>query len=393
VARHRLHVEADGLEALGGVEALGLGGEGYTSFTIASPTGEGLTTAFRELKPGTVDAIFDGLAPLRWCMFAEPANLYRGKAVTLEAVLANEDALLAGDYPVDLAVFGANGNRVFERKLKFSVPNPHGQSEPALALPVISEQIIADWPTGKYRCVCTFEKGAAAAGGEAEFYVVDPTEMPRIEAEVVLWGEDADLLKWLTEHNISVRQFADSPPKTRELILIGSKPAALGGTAAFREIAHRIERGSTAIFLEPKVFAANGQPVNLSLLGKTGTLISLPNNVYHKDDWSKVHPIFDGLPTGGLLDNTFYRELIPNVGWSRPDAPTVAVAGSIYAFTAYSSALLISVDELGAGWLILNTLAIRENLAKNPAAERLLRNLLRWAAPDTSKPLVEQTLK
>ena len=37
-------------------------------------TGEGLTTTFREFKPGTFEALFDGLAPLRWCLFAEPVN-------------------------------------------------------------------------------------------------------------------------------------------------------------------------------------------------------------------------------------------------------------------------------------------------------------------------------
>ena len=41
--------------------------------------GEGLTTLFRELKPGTVDAMFDAWAPLRWCLFAEPVHIRRGR--------------------------------------------------------------------------------------------------------------------------------------------------------------------------------------------------------------------------------------------------------------------------------------------------------------------------
>ena len=57
---------------------------------------EGLTTTFRGLKPGTVDALFEGLAPLRLCLFAEPVNVYRGTRVRCEAVLANEDALAPG---------------------------------------------------------------------------------------------------------------------------------------------------------------------------------------------------------------------------------------------------------------------------------------------------------
>jgi hypothetical protein len=60
--------------------------------------GEGLTTTFRELKRGTTDALFEELAPLRWCLFAEPKNIYHGEKVKLEVVLANEDALPAGEY-------------------------------------------------------------------------------------------------------------------------------------------------------------------------------------------------------------------------------------------------------------------------------------------------------
>ena len=61
--------------------------------------GEGLTTLFRELKPGTIDALADAWAPLRWCLFAEPAHIARGAKIRLDAVLADEDALPPGQYP------------------------------------------------------------------------------------------------------------------------------------------------------------------------------------------------------------------------------------------------------------------------------------------------------
>lgn len=57
--------------------------------------GEGLFTTFREPKPGTPDAVWDGLAPLRWCVFAEPVHGYRGTPVRFEALLANEDQDIA----------------------------------------------------------------------------------------------------------------------------------------------------------------------------------------------------------------------------------------------------------------------------------------------------------
>jgi hypothetical protein len=51
--------------------------------------------------------------------------------------------------------------------------------------------------------------------------------------------------------------------------------------------------------------------------------------------------------------------------------------------------LHIGVYELGAGRFILNTLDIAPNLGAQPAAERLLRNMLKYAARDAEKPLAD----
>ena len=50
---------------------------------------------------------------------------------------------------------------------------------------------------------------------------------------------------------------------------------------------------------------------------------------------------------------------------------------------------LASVHAMGAGRFILNTLLIRETLGQNPVADRLLVNMLRYAARDVAKPPVE----
>ena len=54
---------------------------------------------------------------------------------------------------------------------------------------------------------------------------------------------------------------------------------------------------------------------------------------------------------------------------------------------AYSSGLFLAVHKFGAGRFILNTLLIRTHLNDNPVAERLLRNLLIYAATQQEKPL------
>ncbi|MBM3242244.1 glycoside hydrolase family 2 [Candidatus Poribacteria bacterium] len=369
-----------------------LAGYSLTSTVDPPSTGEGLTTTFRELKPGTIDAMFDGFAPLRWCLFVEPVNVYRGTTIRLEAVLANEDALSPGEYPVRLQVVGPNAMRVFERTITVTIPEQRSQLEPPFAMPVFAENVVIDGPSGKYRFMATFERGAAATGGDVEFYLSDTVEIPTVETEVILWGEDAELTKWLTNHGISVRQFTSTSQVAREVILVSQKPATPGNTEVFREIACRIARGSTAVFLSPEVFKKGDNPVGWVPLENKGSLAVIRSWVYLKDEWAKNHPIFDGLPAGGLMDYTFYREIIPDIVWSGQEPPAEAVAGAINTALGYSSGLLVSVYNLGAGRFFLNTLRLRENLGKHPVFERLLLNMLRYAAPDVNKPLADVPL-
>ena len=351
-------------------------------------SGEGLTTLFRELKPGTIDAVFEAWYPLRWCLFVEPVQVYRGQKARLEAVLANEDVLPPGEYPVRFQVVGPRSVSVFDKTVTVNIPDPKSTPAPKFALPVFAEDVVIDGPSGRYRFLATFLKGGAATGGDTGFYVADAAEMPKVEPEVTLWGDDPDLAKWLTDHGIRNRPFASGAAQNaRELILVGNRPAA-GDAKAFRELAEHLARGSQAVFLSFDVFKKGDDAPTFWLpLAQKGVRTGLPVWLYHKDDWAKNHPIFDGLPAGCILSDTFYREIIPNNGFNGQDGLETAVAGMIDASSNYGSALTVGVFRLGAGRFVLNTLRIRENLGKDPVAERLTRNLLRFAAADTAQPV------
>jgi hypothetical protein len=275
-----------------------------------------------------------------------------------------------------------------ERTLTITIPEQKDGAELPFVLPVFAEDLPLDFPAGRYRFLASFDRGAAATGGAAEFFVADPAELPKVAAEVVLWGEDPSLKKWLTERGIRHRDFTPTPPSEREVILAGVRPPAPGGAAAFRELAGRLARGSTAVFPVPEVFANGDQPVALVPLANQGALARMNSWLYHKDEWAKPHPIFEGLPTG-MLDYALYRQLIPDVAWVGQDAPAEAVCGANDASLNYASGLMLSVHQLGAGRFILNTLRIREHLGTDPAADRLLVNLLRDAARDAQQPLAD----
>lgn len=341
-------------------------------------SGEGLTTTFREFKPGTVDAIADGFAPLRWCTFVEPLSTYTGREITLEAVLANEDALRPGEYPAKARVFGPKNEVLLEHAFVVTIP----EGEPPFALPVLNLKWTPKGPAGTHRFVTAFEKGAAATGGEAEFFVFDRDDMPPVEARVVLWGEDDELLQWAGENGITIKPFDMNEPVTNRLLLLAvGVPQGVEPEAAFADLRRRVEEGSSVIFLTAAPLGKKDDPTAYLPLEERGGIAALPEWLYHIDQWAADHPIFEGLQSGGLMDYGYYREIIPTeffVGLSRPDT---AIAGGNDVSWRYSGGLLTAEYRLGKGRMLLNTLWIRRNLGTVPQAERLLRNMLNHMAP------------
>jgi hypothetical protein len=307
--------------------------------------------------------------------------------VRLEAVLANEDVLRPGRYPVRLQVLGPGNRRVFDRTIVMDIADP--KTEPPFALPVFAQQVVIDGPSGEYRFLVALAEGGAATGGEVVFRVFERAEMPPIPAPVVLWGDDPELNNWLSQQGIVVQAFAAREQTARQVILVSGTPVA-GGAEAFRDLAKRIARGSFVVFLSEKSLREGGHATAWAPLEHKGELVGLGGGwVYPKDEWARKHPIFDELPCGGLMDHRWFREVIPDVAFSGQDPPAEVVAGAINTSQGYGSGLMTSLHKLGAGRFILNTLRIRENLGRDPVAERLLRNLLCFAGRDLAKPLAD----
>lgn len=349
-------------------------------------TGEGMWTAFREFKPGTADMLFDTLAPLRWCNFVEPVNVYRGTPVRLEAVLANEDVLRPGKYPVRLLVVRPDGQPAFDRRIEVTIPEWSVGAELPMAMPVFDETVAIDGPAGKYRFLVEFEQGGAATGGETEFYVADPAESPAVDTDVVVWGEDPSVTDWLTKNGIKHRAFEPKTLVSRETILALNPPKE-NTAGAFAELANHMARGSTAIFLSPGTLARDKATTGWIPLVKKGVYGDMTGWLYHRDEWCKAHPVFDGLPSRCLMDYTFYRELIPDFVFYCEETPHEVIAAATQASIWYGAGVFVGAYRFNEGRFLINALQVRDNLDKHPAADRLLRNMLRWASADAAKPL------
>lgn len=251
-----------------------------------------------------------------------------------------------------------------------------------------------------YRFLVTFERGAAASGGQTEFYLVEPASASDAPLEVVLWGEDRELSAWLKTRAVQVRASLAPTQIARELILASGTPFSDNKAGVFGDLARRIARGSAVVFLTPDTLLdapfENEAPQPLRwapILPEARPQIAhTPDWYFRADHWAKEHPIFFGLPCGGILDYTFYRDIISSKVFRNLQAPVEAICGAIQTSGGhddYQSDLLVASYPFAAGRMILNSLNLRDNLGKIPAADQLLLNLLSQAAKDTRRPISE----
>ncbi|MEN6424278.1 MAG: sugar-binding domain-containing protein [Phycisphaerales bacterium] len=341
-------------------------------------TGEGLWTFWRRWKPATFDAVTDGWSPLRWCLFVEPLHVYSGRDVLIEAVLANEDVLKPGEYPARFRVFGPNGP-VWEKETLVKIPDP-----PVLAAPAIRETIQLDVPAGQYTLAANLERGGSPTGGRLTFYVSDPAVLPRLTGDVAIWGIDGKAEQWLAAHGLRCRPLTAEVSNPREVVLVGKPSDAETNPALWESLTARLTQGAGVVFLSSQVFQNGKAGMNWLPLKNKGRCRSVHDWLYHKLCVANRHPVFDGLPSPGIMDWDYYGPIIPREIFEGQDAPDETIVAGFATGNAqfgrgYGSCLLTAMYKSGEGRLILSTLYILENLDSHPAADRLLLNLIRHA--------------
>jgi len=346
-------------------------------------TGEGAWTFWRELKPGIADALLDGWAPLRWCLFIEPMHVYSGQTFTVDAVLANEDVLAAGHYPVQLRIVGRQGI-VWESEVTLEIPAPApGQLGP-LAVPVLKAEVTLQVPSGTYELVANMTRGAAPAGGRLKFHVTQPIPALPVARTIHQWGLSDAVIAWLSGHNIMCIPLGESSNTPVEVIVLGDLSKIESTDAQWETLLRHISQGASAIVLAPESLKQGEASLGrLPLLSDRLKFTPFHDYLYHKESVAKVHPVFEGLPAAGIMDWDYYGPVIPNSLIIDQDVPEdVAAAAFAVGYTCpggYTSGLIVSTYSLGRGKVVLSTLQILNHIGTHPAADQLLLNLIQLA--------------
>ena len=345
-------------------------------------TGEGIWRFWRDWKPGAFDAVQDGWAPVRWCLFVEPTHTYIGRPITLEAVMANEDVLRAGDYPARFRVWGPNGV-AWDRQSSIHIPDvPVGQDGP-LAVPVLKEDVVLNGPAGTYKLVPYIDRKISPPDTSWEFHLSDPASLPHVDATVTSWGVPDSAVSWLKSHGVTVMPFSSAASANREIILVGNVSTE-SQPSDWKELATRMAKGSVVVFLSPKAFKREKESAAWLPLARKGRVYEFSDMLYHKECVAKPHRVFEGLQGNGMLDMYYYGPMWPHYLFDGQDTPSEVIATAFatgYSTPGgYASGVLLGSYKFGAGQFIVNTFPMLDYIDKHPVADRLLLNLIQFAA-------------
>jgi hypothetical protein len=366
--------------------------------------GESVATNFRRLKPELIESVLLANSSLRWCLMTEPQSIYRGDQIQLRVSLSNLDVLPAGKYPATIQVVGPDMKPLFDKRVIVNISDVINGQEPPFAQAILEEGIKINGPAGKYKFLATLEQGGTAIGGETQFYVTDSANFPEIHQEIVLCGTDSIVSNWLKQHKVKILPFDNSNQSKRQVILICGQAA---DSTTILSIARQIACGSVAIFIAPSTFGSGKNTTRWLPLAKKGIIATMDNvgGYYRADRWAKEHPILDGMPSGGMMDYKYFRNIISQNALSQQYTvvaksgytydemnapltnPSEVVCGATRLSHNYCSGIHIGIWDFGQGRFIVNTLHIAKNLGKDPAADRLFLNIINYASRDINKPM------
>ena len=358
-----------------------INGYNLTSIQEFWGASEGVMDNFRNFKPGHLEMLRAGWAPLRWCLFVNPTTAYADQPLTLRISLANEDVLPAGDQPATVTISGPGGE---VWKQAFTV---HVQANGPLAYALFDQDVtIPNLAPGKYSLNATLDGHANAAADHYDFTIKSRAELPKITGDVTVLDLQQNVRDLLAAQGAKLHPYAPDEQIDRETIVVGGD--FKGGSVLWRALYGRAAQGAHVIFLDQNVFHAPDGPNKWLAVPTKGGQNGDPDWLYHKEVVAKTgHPIFAGLPTklmdpddyGMMLSNTHFFE-----GATVPDdTAVVAIRSTLISHYEYKDGFMIGTYKLGAGRFTVNAFDLLGTIGA-PATDRLLLNLVLAAQADAA---------
>lgn len=326
--------------------------------------------------------------PLNLVVHCTPHNLRSGEQVKIKVTLVNEH-ILTGTQELRMEVLSPSEKTVFQEKRTF-------KSRPWVTL-LLQRNVKISGLSGCYRIRAEVgDVGASSVHKENCINVIHADDMRFPERPFMLFDPQGRLRPFLKKRGIGFVDFTTEPKEPGVIVIpaftnLWKQPQEF---VKFIWLFNLIRRGCTVIFLGLPTesfqdLAAEGQAMAGA---NTGPFLQLSGaSVWQIFPFMEAgssmgrvwayswglrapvsgtcvvdHPIFEGLPTGCLMDRD-YANIVPRYNIKTSVVPTETVGQAVQVFTH------------GKGKIILSSLNIIPFLGKDAFSENILSNMVRYA--------------
>ena len=317
-----------------------------------------------------------------------PRNVYAEKGTTFSISAINELEDLQGRLTVE--VLSARGKVVFEKSMGMAVGTGiHSLFEHALDTKAME---------GGYtlHARLTADDGTLLTENSYDFDVFSREQLETPKAKIAILDPNQSLRPFLDASGAAYEWFSPKTVQSTPVFVTRLQAKTPQAKDKFKALLEFISSGGTAVYLEaipPGYNPWRGGPMaSKELLPITASGIKPGKGLWvGVSHIVKEHPIFEGLPSNGMMGQAyenvwaqahladFEGEIIAGAlthGWfqgqkdkQHHQGPSAAWWGAEMAEAPHAQ-----------GTLIVSTLRILENLGKDPVADKILFNLIEWAA-------------
>jgi hypothetical protein len=349
--------------------------------------GAGLLDLFRNAK-ASYWGTKEGNQPRYLALRVRPRNAYAAQGAKITITGINDLDDVAGKLAVD--VVSDDGTSVFQTKKDTSLVSG--------IAPLLDEKLNTNGLAGRYtvRTRLTGRDGSVVAKNAVTIDVFAEEQLAASKARIAVLDVNNSLRPFLNTSGIAYVEFGADTPKSLPVFV----PKAFAGNpkanGLFAELERFVKDGGTAVYLETVQRWAQNPFWSDKLPSRE--VLPVPATVRQgKGLWVGVshivtdHPVFNGLPTQCMMGQVYENVWSPQAllglegelivgsvshGWFQGEKDKQNYLGPSPAWWGMD----MGVVRHGQGRYVLSALRIVENLGKDPVADKILFNLIKWTS-------------
>ena len=362
-------------------------------------------------NPGVDGYCIHALAAGDWILGAGLIDIWRRpKSYAYEATkAANQPRIVTirlasrnvyAEQGTDMEIIGVNDLETIEAEISVEIINEKGKSvyrkrAQQEYVSGISSLLKSTLDTRKWKgehilkVRLTDSNGRVLTENSYTFDVFQKRDLKLKKEAMALFNENKTLSRYLKERSVPVNSFSSATPLSVPVLVTDYNPEQ----EDFTELLEFIEKGGTAVYLQAQqrqgmIEADNPAfPFTAKIHPSRGLWTCMPHMVHQ-------HPIFDGLPTDApmrdLFENVWPTLTLRDIEMEEGNA-TLPIVGTV-AFDWFSEDHKLHYSGPGASWwgsdlvvlpygkgqLVVSQLRLLENIGKDPVADKIMSNLLKF---------------